>query len=210
MEDENKHAVEIYNAIAEDYAKKYDPIDGEDDLVFLNAFLAHLEQKLFAVDIGCGTGFSSGYFAKEGMEVEGSDLSSNMIAIAKRNYPALFFSVADMRKFAPHKTADAVWAGYSMFHFSQDNFEETINTIKTYLKPGGIFGLVMQEGEGEVEIPEPFLPSQKIYIHLYTESELHTILEKYGFEVVERRRKTAKYPSEFSFNKLLFITKFIA
>jgi predicted TPR repeat methyltransferase len=154
MEDKNEHAVEIYNAIAEDYAKKYDPIDGEEDLVFLNAFLAHLKQKSFVVDIGCGTGFSSGYFTKKG-------------------------------------------------------FERTIDIIKTYLKPGGIFGLVIQEGKGEIETPEPFLPGQKIYIHLYTESEIHAILEKHGFEVVEQRRRAAKHPSEFSFNKLLFIAKFI-
>lgn len=209
MDDKNKKAVEIYDSIAEDYAKKYDPIDGEEDLIFLNTFLSYLNSGSFIADIGCGTGFSSGYFTKKGMETEGSDLSSSMIAIARRNYPSLHFSVADMREFCPAKMADAVWAGYSLFHFGRDDFEKTIETVKSYLKPGGIFGLVMQEGEGEVEPTEPFLPSQTIYIHLYMEDEIKSILEKYGFTVVKQQRKTAKNPGEFSFNKILSIAKFI-
>lgn len=103
MNDKNKKAVEIYDKIAEEYSKNFDSIDSESDLVFLNAFLSHLQLNSYVVDIGCGTGFSAGYFVKKRMRAEGSDLSSSMIAIAKRNYPALLFSVADMRKFSPKK-----------------------------------------------------------------------------------------------------------
>lgn len=205
MDDKNKKAVEIYNQIAEDYSKNYDSIDDEDDLIFLNSFLSHLKPKSYIVDIGCGTGFSAGYFIKKGMDAEGSDLSSRMIAIAKRNYPEITFTLADMRSFKPKKKADAVWAGYSMFHFEQDDFEKTLETLKTYLKPNGIFGLVMQEGEGEVEVPEPFLDGKTIYLRLYSEKELVSILKDHGFKILEVKRKIAKHPNEFSYNKLLLI-----
>jgi predicted TPR repeat methyltransferase len=207
MNDKNKKAVEIYDKIAEEYSKNFDCINSEDDLVFLNTFLSHLQPNSHIVDIGCGTGFSAGYFVNKGMKVEGSDLSSSMIAIAKRNYPEIIFSVADMRKFSPKEKADAVWAGYSLFHFEQKDFEKTIKQIRTYLKPEGIFGLVMQEGEGELERDEPFLPEEKIYLHLYTEDQLRSILEKYGFNVIEQKRKTPLHPNEFPYNKLLLIAK---
>jgi len=205
VDDKNKKAVEIYNQIAEEYSKNYDSIDDEDDLIFLNSFLSYLKPKSYIVDVGCGTGFSAGYFVKKGMEAEGSDLSSNMIAIAKRNYPKIKFNLADMRSFKPKKKADAVWAGYSMFHFDKNDFDKTIENIKTYLKFNGIFGLVMQEGEGEVEVPEPFIPGKTIYLRLYTEKELVSILKSHGFKILGRKRKIAKHPNEFSYNKLLLI-----
>jgi len=209
MDEKNKNAVKIYDEIAEEYSKNYDSIDGEEDLVFLKAFISHVAPESYVVDLGCGTGFSTGWFVKNGMKAEGSDLSSNMIGIAKRNYPEISFSVADMRSFKPARQADAVWAGYSMFHFDKNDFEKTVENIKTYLKPNGIFGLVMQEGDGEVEIPEPFLPGRTIYLRLYSENELGQILKVHGFDVVDRKRKLSQHPNEFAFNKILFVGKLI-
>ncbi len=207
MSDKNKKAVEIYDRIAEEYSRNFDSVDSEGDLVFLNAFLTHLKPNSYVVDIGCGTGFSAGYFVKKGMRAEGSDLSSSMIAIAKRNYPEIPFLVADMREFSPKEKADAVWAGYSLFHFEQEDFEKTIRQVRSYLRSEGIFGLVMQEGEGELERDEPFLPGEKIYLHLYTEEQLKSILEKCGFEVIEQKRKIPLHPNEFPYNKLLLIAR---
>lgn len=207
MDDKNKKAIEIYNEIAEEYSKTYDPIDNDSDLVFLKTFLSYLKIDDHLVDIGCGTGFSAGWFAKHGIIIEASDFSSKMIDIAKRNYPDLSFSVADMRTYRPKKSSNAVWAGYSMFHFDKKDFIKTIKNIKTYLQPSGILGIVMQEGEGEVEIPEPFLPDKNIYIHLYSEQELRKILDKHGFEVIEVKRKIPKNPKEFVYNKILIISK---
>lgn len=208
MDEKNRNAVEIYDLIAEEYSKNFDGIGSEDDLVFINVLLGHLEPNAYIVDLGCGTGFSSGYFSQKGMRVEGSDLSSRMIAIAQRNYPTIKFTVADMREFSPSQTADAVWAGYSLFHFEQVEFEKTLEKIKTYLKPGGFFGLVIQEGAGEMEVPEPFLPERKIYLHLYTEEQLKTILEKHGFKIVDQKRKEPMHPNEFPYNKLLLVAEF--
>ncbi len=204
--DKNKKAVEIYDHIAEEYAKKFDVIDSDKALRFLNIFLSHLKSGSHIVDLGCGTGFSAGYFVKKGMKAQGVDLSSGMIAIAKKNYPEIHFSVADMREFVPEEKADAVWAGYSLFHFEQVSLEKTLERIKTYLQSQGILGIVMQEGNGEVELTEPFMPSEKIYIRLYTQQELASILQQYGFEIVDQGvKKAADY--EFPYDKILLIAK---
>ena len=206
-EDKNKYAIRIYDLIAEDYAKNYDSIGSDEEMIFPNTFLSYLQKGDHVVDLGCGTGFSASYFVKHGMSVEGSDLSSRMIAIAKRNYPDIPFNVADMREYIPQKEADAVWAGYSLFHFEQTELEKTLKQIKSYLKMNGIFGVVIQEGKGELERDEPFLPEEKIYLHLYTESELCELLSHNGFAVLECKRKLPLDPNEFPYNKLLAITK---
>jgi SAM-dependent methyltransferase len=207
MNDKNIKAVKIYDLIAEEYSKNFDSIESEDDLIFLNTFLSYLKPNSYVVDIGCGTGFSAGYFFEKGMRVEGADLSSGMISIARRNYPQIPFSISDMREFSPKEKADAVWAGYSLFHFEQEEFEKTLKQIRTYLRPAGMFGLAMQEGEGELERDEPFLPGEKIYLHLYTEEQLKLILERYGFKIMEKKRKKPLHPNEFPYNKLLLIAK---
>lgn len=204
MDEKNKKAIEIYDIIAEDYAKRFDSIESNDDLIFLNTFLSYLTLDSNIVDLGCGTGFSSGYFQKNKMISEGVDLSKSMMEIARRNYPDIKFSVDDMRKFVPEKQVDAVWAGYSIFHFEQESFEMTLEKIKTYLKSKGVLGIVVQEGEGEIERDEIFLPEEKIYIHLYNEDQLKEILNNHGFEVFDIKRELAK-DFEFPYNKLLMI-----
>jgi len=206
MDDKNKNAIEVYDLIAEDYAKTFDPIESDDDLIFPNIFLSHLKIGSKIVDLGCGTGFSAGYFVKNGMNAIGVDLSKSMIAIAERNYPSIHFFVEDVRQFSLNSNVDAVWAGYSLFHFEQEHFEATLDKIKTYLKPGGVLGLVMQEGSGEIERDTQFLASKRIYIHLYTETDLNKILERHGFEVIEKKIKKAE-SFEFPYSKILLIAK---
>ncbi|MFA5188919.1 MAG: class I SAM-dependent methyltransferase [Patescibacteria group bacterium] len=184
MDNKNKNAIDIYNLIAKDYAAKFDQIESEDDLKFDNIFLSHLKLGSNILDLGCGTGFSTDYFIQKGMKSQGIDLSTSMIDIAKKNYPKLTFLVADMRVFKPSEMMDAVWAGYSLFHFEQIYLEQTIENIKSYLRPHGILGLVIQGGSGEIESREPFLPEKTIYIHLYTKEEMIEILTIHGFEVI--------------------------
>lgn len=203
----NKEAVEIYDVIAEDYARNFDTIDSEDDLIFPNTFLSHVKPQGHIIDIGCGTGFSAGYFSQRGMTVEGSDLSKNMIAIAQRNYPDIPFTVADMRTFEPEQQADAVWAGYSVFHFDQSDFERTLEQIKRYLKPKGVLGVVVQEGTGEIETYSAFFKEKPLYVHLYTGSQLEYILNTHGFSVIERKTKQPMYANELEYNKLLYVAE---
>ncbi len=83
----------------------------------------------------------------------------------------------------------------------------TLLQIKSYLKPGGVLGLVVQEGQGEVEQPELLVPNKSIYIHLYNEVLLRRILEQAGFEVIALDRKRPVQGKEFPFDKLLMIAK---
>lgn len=206
MEDKNQKAIKVYDIIAKDYANKFDPVESDEDLVFLNIFLSYLKLGMNIIDLGCGPGFSAGYFVKKGMKVEGVDLSANMIAIARINYPGIKFSLVDIRKFSPSIPVDSVWAGYSLFNFEQSHLESTLKKIKTYLKSRGVLGIVMQEGVGEIELNVPFFPEKKIYIHLYTKEELIVILEQQGFEVIDQKIKKA-IEGEFPYDKILLIAR---
>lgn len=205
MNDDNK-VVEIYDKIAEEYSRIFDK--DFSDKEFLDKFSSHLEPKAKILDLGCGTGREAEYLVNKGFSVEGIDLSEKMLEIAKRNYPNLLFRKMDIRELQYDKESfSAIWAGYSLFHIKKDEFIKTVSDIGNILKPKGIFGLVMQEGSGEIEVDEPLLPGEKIYVCLYNFDELKEILQNNDFEVIDRGIKESKLKGELPYNKLLIIAK---
>lgn len=206
MSDKNQQAIEIYNTIAHNYAQTFDSVDSEEDLRFPNAFAMYLTPGSRVLDLGCGTGYTVNLLNKKGMHATGIDLSEAMIVIAKAQYPDAMFTVADMRTYRPTQPVDAVWAGYSLFHFEQDSLEQTLQVIHSYLAPDGILGLVVQKGTGEVEINAPFLPEKPLYIHLYTLEVLTTILARHGFDIITSDVKQPK-DYELQYDKLLVIAR---
>ncbi len=204
MSEQNLQAVSIYDRIAGDYAAAYDNLDDESDLVFLNTYIKYMQPGEKVLDLGCGTGFACGYFAKHGLRPFGIDLSKNMIAIARKNFPELEFRVENMLDFVPDGQFDAIYAGYSLHHFTQKEVEKVISNFSDYLKRGGMVGLVVQKGVGEFETDEPFLPGEKIFVYLFDEKNIAKLLSENGIEVVETKiKKPTK--GEFPYDNLLII-----
>jgi len=46
-----------------------------------------------AYDIGCGEGYITEYFSQMGIPIEGSDISSRIVEIARKNHPSIIFSL---------------------------------------------------------------------------------------------------------------------
>jgi len=62
-----------------------------------------------------------------------------MIEAATRRYPDIRFRRADIRNLDYQAGGlDAVWAGYSLFHMVQKDFESTLEKIRSALVVGGI------------------------------------------------------------------------
>lgn len=94
------------------------------------------------LDIGCGTGRPvCAEFAAAGHDVLGIDVSSAMLAFARKNVPGVKFEQMDARDFsAPSASLDAITIYFSMItDVSQDDIREMIRKIHTWLKPGGVF-----------------------------------------------------------------------
>jgi trans-aconitate 2-methyltransferase len=89
------------------------------------------------LDLGCGTGRLTNDIAAIGTDVVGIDASSEMIAEARRLYPALRFEVADAREFAVEAPCDAVFSN-AVLHWIRPP-EQVAARIQAALKPGGRF-----------------------------------------------------------------------
>ncbi|HML17183.1 MAG TPA: methyltransferase domain-containing protein [Bryobacteraceae bacterium] len=138
------------------------------------------------VDLGCGSGQLTALIAERGAGVIGIDSSSEMIAAARANFPAIEFRVADATSFAIEDSVDAVFSNAAL-HWVRDA-ASAIASVHRALRPGGRFVFEMggagntgeliktiREVAGEIDMPW-FFPSIGQYAAL---------LEASGFEVLQ-------------------------
>jgi SAM-dependent methyltransferase len=90
-------------------------------------------------DIGCGPGHITGFLAERRDDVQGVDLSPEMVALARRRHPRLRFEVASMLGL-PYP--DATWAGvvamYSIIHLDPEERLRTFAEFARTLRPDGV------------------------------------------------------------------------
>ncbi len=89
------------------------------------------------LDLGCGTGQLTAKIAESGAAVIGLDASGEMIAEARRLYPALRFMEADATAFALEEPVDAVFSNAAL-HWITDA-RAAARCVFAALKPGGRF-----------------------------------------------------------------------
>lgn len=89
-------------------------------------------------DVGCGPGYVTRYLQDSGTEAFGIDLSSSMVAIARREYPDLHFEVGTMTNLdlAAHSVAGIV-AFWSTIHIPDHAMAGVIKEFHRVLRPGG-------------------------------------------------------------------------
>ncbi len=93
------------------------------------------------LDLGCGSGQLTAKIAAAGAQVIGIDLSPEMIAQARANYPEIEFQVADATSFELAEPVDAVFSN-AVLHWVRDA-EAAIACVGRALKPGGRFVMEM-------------------------------------------------------------------
>ncbi len=95
------------------------------------------------LDVACGQGFFASEFAKHGAIVAGADISPELIAFAKKNYPKIHFEVvpADKQSIFPNNTFDAVTIILALQNIS--DLSGTLKECSRVLKPRGKLFIVL-------------------------------------------------------------------
>ena len=87
------------------------------------------------LDLGCGTGALTAEIAKRGAEILGVDQSEEMIAQARKKFPALHFEALDARQLRFNAEFDAVFSN-AVLHWIPEA-EQVIAGVAQALKSGG-------------------------------------------------------------------------
>jgi len=145
------------------------------------------------LDLGCGTGALTAKIAARGAELLGVDRSEEMIAQARKKFPALRFETLDARELRFHAEFDAAFSN-AVLHWIPEA-EQVIARVARALKPRGRF-VAEFGGKGNIQkvvdgfqqafsvlgMPQPDGVSPWFYPSV---AEYAGMLERHGLEVRE-------------------------
>lgn len=163
------------------------------DRAFLAAFAERCAGRPI-LEVGCGPGQVARFLAGQGADVEGSDLSPEMIAEARDAHPGLRFTVADMQAL-PHPTASlgGVVAFYAIVHRGPDELAAPLAEWRRVLAPGGLLALAFHLGDGAIHVDELFGCATSLDFFLHRPEAVVGALAAAGF-TLEARLDRAPYP----------------
>ena len=152
------------------------------------------------LELGCGTGTTALKLAPHVSRIEASDLSSEMIAIAREKAAAqacgnVEFSVGTPDRMPwPDGAFDAVLA-FNLWHLVADR-ASALAHVHRVLKPGGVFVsktpcLAEMTPLIRLAVPVMQLVGKAPYVAIFSAPALEQEIETAGFTIVERARHGA-------------------
>ncbi|MFI7043332.1 class I SAM-dependent DNA methyltransferase [Streptosporangium sandarakinum] len=149
-----------YDAVADTYAELISPKFASTPLV--RAMITPFAELVRATggrvaDLGCGPGHVTAHLSALGLDVFGVDLSTEMVALARRTHPELRFEEGSM--FAldlPDEALGGVLANYSIIHTPPERVPEMLAEFSRVLAPGGHLLVAFQAHEDPSAAPEAF------------------------------------------------------
>jgi len=153
----------------------------------------HLKSTDKVLEIGCGTGSTAVRMADQVSSWTGSDISDEMINIAKSK-----MAIGDANFVVSDADADFIDApfdtvtAFHILHLVPDP-KNTIANLYAQLKPGGLF-ISKTVCPGEMGLlPRIVLPVMKLFrvapptLHFLTTRDLQEMIRSAGFEILEQR-----------------------
>lgn len=178
----------LYNQHAAKFADKFEQIPETQQL---DEFIAMLPAQAKVLDLGCGSGRDAEYLTRAGLQVIGVDLSSALIAEAKKRRPNIDFRVMDMERLDfPEHDFDAVWSKLAILHVARERLPAILRTVHAVLKPGGVCMMETKQGAGEGAEPVSFSPGEERHFVYYELDELMTLFKNNGYVDVQGYKYT--------------------
>lgn len=173
---------------------------------FLEEIGQYLPQRGSVLDVGCGFGLFSLYFARRapGRTILGCDIDARRIAFAKTSAERLGlanvrYEVADAASFVPSGEFDAIYMLDLLHHLPRAAVPDFLASLRGHLRAGG--ALVVKEVEDRPAWKRWFtLLLDRLMvgaepIHYWSAAELTALLQDLGLEVVRHRmRDVLPYP----------------
>jgi len=159
------------------------------------------------LELGCGVGNDTLFFASHGHSVVATDISEVIIEKDQRLFPdsGVEFSVLDMAKPLPYTDGsfDMVYAHLSIHYFDHRTTQDVVAEIARVLESGGMFAFACKStkdfhyGNGE-EIEKNVFVSKSGHVrHLFDEAYARELTEK-DFVVAHLEEKEEIYTDEKS------------
>ncbi|GAA2192310.1 class I SAM-dependent methyltransferase [Micromonospora lupini] len=136
-------------------------------------------------DVGCGPGRITAHLNELGVDAFGIDLSPGMIAVARRDHPALRFEVGSMTDLdLPDGSVAGLVAWYSLIHIPDERLGQVLAHFRRVVRPGGPLLVGYHVGDETTLKTEGYGGHpMKLHVHRRRPAQVATWLRDNGFAV---------------------------
>ena len=196
--------IDCYNKTAKNYAEKYLNELGKKhlDQVLLRSFAVENGNRGKLIDLGCGPGQTTKFLSDRGVDdIIGTDISAEMINVARSINPQLSFEIADMLSLQyPDRYFGSAIAFYSIVHFTYEQLELAFNEIKRVLATNGEFLFCFHVGNELVHLDNFLDKPVNIDFHFFEINKITALIHEAGFEIIDTIERqpypNVEYPSK--------------
>ncbi len=147
-------------------------------------FLSHLPGKTI-IDIGCGLGRDSLYFASRGCGVTATDIVADFLPLIKRKNDSVSVAAMDMTR--PSFGAacfDAAYLFASFLHVPRELSLATLAGLRSMLRPGGLLfinHLCSTKGYTSYLVNDLLIDDNPAFCYCHGQEEMAGLLSRAGF-----------------------------
>src|SRR5262245_9463033 len=197
MVDDAFHSIrDSYDRIAEEYARRiFDELQHKPfDRQLLDRFAARISKNAQACDMGCGPGHVARYLHDAGVSIWGLDLSSAMVAQARKLNPGMVFREGGMTALdIPDASLSVITAFYAIVNIPKTSLPLVFPEMARVLQTGGLLLLAFHTGNEVIREEELWGFPISMDFLLFQPSEIARLLEAANF-VVEEITERDPYP----------------
>lgn len=190
----SKIAISIFNKYAKEYQTKFMDVG-----LYADSFDFFCEnfhkQNASILELACGPGNITKYILNKrpNFKVLGTDLSPNMIDLAKNNNPSADFELMDARKISSlNKTFDGIVCGFCLPYLSMNETGKLLADGSKILNSNGLLYLSTMEDDYSQSGFRKGSTGDEIYMHYYRADDLIEILKTNAFKVLKLDRKVSE------------------
>jgi SAM-dependent methyltransferase len=198
-----------YDTVAEEYVAGFrDEIAGKPfDRALLTALLERAEKGAPVADLGCGPGHVSAWLSAQGATAVGIDLSAEMVAVGRREFPEVEFRQGDLLDLpAANGEFGAVVAFYSVIHLQPSELRRAFTEMRRVLRPTGM-GLVSFHIGSEVRhLAEWWGHEVDVDFRFFETRDVAEAMEDAGF-VVDARLERRSHPGEVETRRAYLVAR---
>ena len=189
--DQTKIAVGIFDKLATVYQDKFMDVSLYHDS--LDIFCDNIKKENATVlELACGPGNITKYLLEKrpDLEILGTDLAPNMIALAKINNTTADFQLLDCRDINKlTEKFDAILCGFGLPYLSKEEAIQFIKDSNQQLNDNGVLYISTMEDDNSKSGFKTGSTGDTMYQNFHQADYLTAALESNGFTIIEMQRK---------------------